>query len=193
MLKVSGPSWFSKISPNSRISFGFSKFLARAGSYSATNNGSFFGNVAMNAASIVRLWSSRWQVPQVRPLPLKVSLKNSSRPLMTRGSPTCLGGGGGGSAVGGVCVSHAESRIINPVSEAQRRKSYAFMALPPSMKNQIHFTVMRNLLPTKRWHSCQSELIRLLCSYSCINSYYLKLDFLYSLQAKLTRIIFINF
>jgi hypothetical protein len=58
-------------------------------------------------------------------------LKKSSRPLITKGSPTCLGGGGRGSEVGGVDGSHAESRIISPVSEAHRRKSYAFMTLPP--------------------------------------------------------------
>jgi hypothetical protein len=42
-----------------------------------------------------------------------------------------LGGGGRGSEVGGVDVSHADSRIINPVSEALSSKSYAFIALLP--------------------------------------------------------------
>jgi hypothetical protein len=37
--------------------------------------------MAMNAASIAKFRSSRWQVPQVRPLPLKVSLKKMSLPL----------------------------------------------------------------------------------------------------------------
>jgi len=37
--------------------------------------------VAINAGSIVKLFSALWQVPQVRPLPPKVSLKNIFRPL----------------------------------------------------------------------------------------------------------------
>ena len=34
----------------------------------------------MNSASMVKLWVAGWQVPQVRPLPLKVSSKNIRRP-----------------------------------------------------------------------------------------------------------------
>src|SRR5712691_11711858 len=80
-LRSSNPSRFSRISPNSRISAGFSKFSFRAGLNSATKRGLLFGSVAMNAGSMVKLFSSGWQVPHVRPLPAKVSLKKRSRPF----------------------------------------------------------------------------------------------------------------
>src|SRR5438445_188823 len=80
-LRSSKPSRFSRISPNSRISAGFSKFSFKSGLNSATNRGLSFGSVAMNAGSMVKLFSAGWQVPQVRPLPANVSLKNRSLPL----------------------------------------------------------------------------------------------------------------
>src|SRR5918999_6258507 len=89
------PSRFSKIRPNDRINLGFSKFCLSAGLNSATNKGSLGGRVAIKAGSMVRLFSAGWHVPQVLPLPLKVSLKKSSLPLATSGSPVVFGGGRG--------------------------------------------------------------------------------------------------
>jgi len=37
----------------------------------------------MKVASMVKLRSTRWQVPHVRPLPLKFSLKNRSAPMQS--------------------------------------------------------------------------------------------------------------
>ena len=77
------PSTFSRIRPSSRKSRGFSR-AARPGSRSAMNKGSLRLSVAMNAGSRVKLFSTGWQVPQVLPLPLKVSLKNRSSPRAMR-------------------------------------------------------------------------------------------------------------
>src|SRR5207247_2754199 len=63
------------------ISAGFSKFSFKAGLNSATKRGLSFGSVAMKAGSMVKLFSAGWQVPQVRPLPPNVSLKNRSLPF----------------------------------------------------------------------------------------------------------------
>src|SRR3989442_11574174 len=79
--RSANPSRFSRISPNSRISAGFSKFSFKAGLNSATKRGLSFGSVAMKAGSMVKLFSAGWQVPQVRPLPPNVSLKNRSLPF----------------------------------------------------------------------------------------------------------------
>jgi hypothetical protein len=84
--RSSNPSRFSRIRPTLRMSLGFSKFSDKAGMNSATNNGSFGGSDAMNFGSMVKLFSAGWHVPHVRPLPLKVSLKNSSAPFVTSGS-----------------------------------------------------------------------------------------------------------
>src|SRR5262245_49034301 len=93
----SKPSTFSRITPllNRRLP---TSRLARAGLVSNTNSGSF-GLVACspftNAGSMVVLLLAGWQVPQVRPSPLNVSLKKMSapaqiccvaRPVTTRGS-----------------------------------------------------------------------------------------------------------
>src|SRR5439155_1569434 len=51
-VRSSNPSRFSRISPNSRISAGFSKFSRRAGLNSATKRGLSFGSVAMKAGSM---------------------------------------------------------------------------------------------------------------------------------------------
>ena len=75
----SRPSRFSRINPCDRISVGFSS-CASAGLNSATNNGSLAGRVAMNGGSIVKLLFAGWHVPQVRPLPLNVSLKKRFAP-----------------------------------------------------------------------------------------------------------------
>src|SRR5262245_46790553 len=78
----SKPSTFSRITPllNRRLP---TSRLARAGLVSNTNSGSF-GLVACsaltNAGSIVVLLLAGWQVPQVRPLPAKVSVKKMSAP-----------------------------------------------------------------------------------------------------------------
>ena len=68
-------------SVRARISSGSSS-SASVGIDSATNSGSTGCVVQsrMNSASIVKLWVAGWQVPQVRPLPLKVSSKNIRRP-----------------------------------------------------------------------------------------------------------------
>ena len=88
--RSSNPSRFSTISPKFRINSGSSnrsppfssKF--RAGMNSATKSGSSGGNVAIKFGSMVRLFSRGWQVPQVRPFPLNVSLKKRSSPLAIR-------------------------------------------------------------------------------------------------------------
>src|SRR5882762_4659542 len=87
------PSRFSRISPNSRISAGFSKFSFKAGLNSATKRGLSFGSVAMKAGSMVKLFSAGWQVPQVRPLPPNVSLKNRSLPFAMSWLKRSGGGG----------------------------------------------------------------------------------------------------
>ena len=69
-----------RMRPTPRISAGFSKFSARAGRNSATKRGSLSGRVAMYSGSMVKLFWAGWQVPQVLPFPLKVSLKNRSAP-----------------------------------------------------------------------------------------------------------------
>src|SRR5438552_3512483 len=79
--RSANPSRFSRMSPNSRISAGFSKFSFKAGMNSATKRGLSFGSVAMKAGSMVKLFSAGWQVPQVRPFPPNVSLKNRSLPF----------------------------------------------------------------------------------------------------------------
>src|SRR5438034_5836552 len=104
--RSSKPSRFSRIRPNWRISFGFSKFFLSSALVSATNSGLSGGSVAMKAASSVKLFSAGWHVPQVRPLPPKVSLKKISRPLATGST-----GAGGG-------VLHAE-RTDRPAASAQ--------------------------------------------------------------------------
>ena len=43
----------------------------------ACSSGSELGKVAMNGWSIVKLFSARWQLPHVRPLPAKVSEKKT--------------------------------------------------------------------------------------------------------------------
>ncbi len=83
----------SRISPNFRISSGFSKFSRSAGTNSATNRGSLGGSLEMKAESIVKLFVGGWQVPQVRPLPANVSFRKSSLPLAT--SSRCGSGFGG--------------------------------------------------------------------------------------------------
>lgn len=65
----------------------------------------------MNAASIVKLSSAGWQVPQVRPLPAKVSLKKMRRPLAI--SAAC-------GSVGGGIVSHAATSAAIDASMAAR-------------------------------------------------------------------------
>src|SRR5688572_21503720 len=85
-LRSSNPSRFSIISPTCLISFVFSKFSLRSGLKSGKKSGSLGGNVAINAGSIVKLLPAGWQVPQVRPFPPKVSLKNKSLPQIGRAS-----------------------------------------------------------------------------------------------------------
>jgi hypothetical protein len=58
----------------------------------------------MNAGSRVKLFWAGWQVPQVRPFPLNVSLKKISLPLETRS----LGRDGG--------ALHAESVDNSPTT-----------------------------------------------------------------------------
>src|SRR5467141_4106988 len=72
--RSANPSRFSRISPNSRISAGFSKFSFEAG-------------------LMVKLFSAGWQVPQVRPLPPNVSLKNRSLPFAMSWLKRSGGGG----------------------------------------------------------------------------------------------------
>src|SRR5437899_2235870 len=91
--RSANPSRFSRISPNSRISAGFSKFSFKAGLNSATKRGLSFGSVAMKAGSMVKLFSAGWQVPQVRPLPPNVSLKNRSLPFAMSWLKRSGGGG----------------------------------------------------------------------------------------------------
>src|SRR5437867_2392217 len=104
--RSSKPSRFSRIRPNWRISFGFSKFFLSSALVSATNSGLSGGSVAIKAASSVKLFSAGWHVPQVRPLPPKVSLKKISRPFATWST-----GAGGG-------VLQAE-RTDRPAASAQ--------------------------------------------------------------------------
>src|SRR2546422_9007896 len=58
--RSSKPSRFSRIRPNWRISFGFSKFFLSSALVSATNSGLFGGSVAIKAASSVKLFSAGW-------------------------------------------------------------------------------------------------------------------------------------
>src|SRR5436309_376437 len=104
--RSSKPSRFSRIRPHWRISFGFSKFFLSSALVSATISGLSGGSVAIKAASSVKLFSAGWHVPQVRPLPPKVSLKKISRPFATWST-----GAGGG-------VLQAE-RTDRPAASAQ--------------------------------------------------------------------------
>jgi len=52
VLQVGESIQISRISPNSRISAGFSKFSFKAGLNSATKRGLSFGSVAMKAGSM---------------------------------------------------------------------------------------------------------------------------------------------
>lgn len=80
----SKPSTFSRMRPNSRRSSGISKLGTRFGCpSSATKIGWSLGKVSMKAGSTTRLFSTGWQVAQVRPLPVKVSRKKSSPPSKT--------------------------------------------------------------------------------------------------------------
>src|SRR5437667_2887839 len=115
--RSSKPSRFSRIRPNWRISFGFSKFFLSSALVSATNSGLSGGSVAIKAASSVKSFSAGWHVPQVRPLPPNVSLKKISRPLATLST-----GAGGG-------VLQAE-RTDRPAASAQITGADATLPLP---------------------------------------------------------------
>ncbi len=110
--RSSKPSWFSTISANSRISRGFSKLRARSGLVSATNSGSSAGSVAMNAGVRPKLSSGRWQVPQVRPLPSKVSVRKIRSPISTS-----VGGRGGGG-----CLQAASRTAIAAIPSSNRSR-----------------------------------------------------------------------
>ena len=64
----------------------------------------------MNAGSIVKFLSSRWQVAQVRPLPLKVSLKKRARPLEIR----AFWGSGGCDPHAATAATPARSAPVTP-------------------------------------------------------------------------------
>src|SRR5918996_331486 len=117
------------------MSFGFSKFSFNSATVSATNSGSFSGRLAINAGSMVKLFSARWQVPHVLPFPLNVSLKKRSLPFATRGSPVSFGGGP--SEIGGC-------------SQATRRNTPASAA--KGLTNKIRITY----LPLKAVHHATS-------------------------------------
>ena len=88
------PSRFSRMSPTPRIRVLFSNRWPSSGVVSATKRGSSAGRVAMKVGSIVKLLRAGWQLPHVRPLPLKVSSKNRRRPSMISSVPGIgLGGG----------------------------------------------------------------------------------------------------
>ena len=81
----SKPSLFMRIWPWRRISTGHSRpgTPPSEGGNSAMNSLSLAGSDEMKSMSIPRLLSARWQVPQVRPLPAKVSRKKRSAPSPT--------------------------------------------------------------------------------------------------------------
>jgi hypothetical protein len=72
---LANPSTFSRIVPSRR-----NRRISRSASSGVdlmTNSGSFLGSARTNAGSSVKLLVAGWQVPQVRPLPSKVSLRTA--------------------------------------------------------------------------------------------------------------------
>ena len=78
LLRSSNPSVFSRINPNCRISFGFSKFSLRAGLSSATNRGSVKGSHSRRRNASKDLWTSPAKGPHGHPVPLATGRRASS-------------------------------------------------------------------------------------------------------------------
>src|SRR6266850_1143516 len=140
-LRSANPSRFSRISPNSRISAGFSKFSFKAGLNSATKRGLSFGSVAMKAGSMVKLFSAGWQVPQVRPLPPNVSLKNRSLPF----AMSWLKRSGGGEALLQP-YSPTRAHMTKAVESSSRER-----IRPPFSSGATPSTLPVSVAPAPQW------------------------------------------
>src|SRR6267142_753355 len=141
-VRSSNPSRFSRISPNSRISAGFSKFSLKAGLNSATKRGLSFGSVAMKAGSMVKLFSAGWQVPQVRPLPPNVSLKNRSLPF----AMSWLKRSGGGEALLQPYSPTRAAHMTKAVDSSSRER-----IRPPFSSGATPSTLPVSVAPAPQW------------------------------------------